>query len=218
MLKSSVILTPSLTTIYGTSTLYGKTYEVDLPDDYLHILNCVVEYKVASNSGCFKVNDIFNIGAKKLTSDMWSQVVSNYYTKPTYKNPYFFINNVTTTSSFPTVDSKVAISDITPDKLPDTRYGNASKVRMEIRYGNNSIFVLDKVYVDYLKTPKYIKLTQEEIDDIEDNSQLIEFQDYVCQEIINELTKLLLENASDPRLQTNIPINQTIAGQPQQRR
>ena len=45
----------------------------------------------------------------------------------------------------------------------------------------------------------------------EDNTQTLEFPDYVCYEIINIVTRLLLENAGDPRLQTNIPINQTIA-------
>lgn len=39
----------------------------------------------------------------------------------------------------------------------------------------------------------------------------MEFPDYVCQEIINGLVKLVMENSSDPRLQTNIPVNQTIA-------
>jgi len=33
----------------------------------------------------------------------------------------------------------------------------------------------------------------------------------MCYEIINGLAILLLENAGDQRLQTNIPINQTIA-------
>lgn len=39
----------------------------------------------------------------------------------------------------------------------------------------------------------------------------MEFPDYVCHQIINELVKLVMENSSDPRLQTNIPVNQTIA-------
>jgi hypothetical protein len=43
----------------------------------------------------------------------------------------------------------------------------------------------------------------------EDTSDEMEFSDYVCYEIINEFVKLLLENASDPRLQTNYAINQT---------
>lgn len=56
----------------------------------------------------------------------------------------------------------------------------------------------------------YIELTEEQLDTIEDTSQIIEFPDYVCYEIINEFVKLLLENSSDPRLQTHLPVNQTI--------
>lgn len=90
---------------------------------------------------------------------------------------------------------------------------------MEIRYGKeNPLFVLSKVYVDYLKVPKFIRLTQTQIDEVEDASQIFEFPDYACQEIVNELVKLLMENGSDPRLQTNIPINQSIATPGQQTR
>lgn len=69
-----------------------------------------------------------------------------------------------------------------------------------------------------MKTPQFIRLTQDQVDRVIDTSQVLEFPDYVCQEIVNELVKLLMENASDPRIQTNIPINQTIAnpGQDQQ--
>ena len=57
----------------------------------------------------------------------------------------------------------------------------------------------------------YVSMTQDKNLESEDNSQVLEFPDYVCYEIINITVRLLLENASDPRLQTNIPINQTIA-------
>lgn len=88
---------------------------------------------------------------------------------------------------------------------------------MEIRYGrDNSLFELDKVFIDYIKTPQYIRLTQEELDLVEDTSQVLEWTDYVCYEIVKELVILLLENAGDPRLQTNIPINQAIANPVQQ--
>ena len=36
-----------------------------------------------------------------------------------------------------------------------------------------------------------------------DTSQILEFPDYVCQEIINELVHLVMENTSDSRLQTH---------------
>ena len=56
----------------------------------------------------------------------------------------------------------------------------------------------------------YVSMTQDDVLLPEDNTQTLEFPD-VCYEIINIVTRLLLENASDPRLQTNVPINQTIA-------
>lgn len=57
----------------------------------------------------------------------------------------------------------------------------------------------------------YVSMTQDQVLDAIDNTQVLEFPDYICYEIINICVRLLLENASDPRLQTNIPINQTIA-------
>ena len=105
----------------------------------------------------------------------------------------------------------------TVEKDTATRYGNASKVRMEIRYGyDTSVFELQKVFVDYLKTPQYIRLTQEQVKLTQDTSQIIEFPDYVCQEIINELTMLVMENTADPRLQTNTTVTQSIANPAQQ--
>ena len=105
----------------------------------------------------------------------------------------------------------------TVEKDTATRYGNASKVRMEIRYGyDTSVFELQKVFVDYLKTPQYIRLTQEQVNLTQDTSQIIEFPDYVCQEIINELTMLVMENTADPRLQTNTTVTQSIANPAQQ--
>lgn len=97
------------------------------------------------------------------------------------------------------------------------RYGNATTARIEIRYGkDSSLFELKNVYIDYIKTPQHIRLTQEELDLTEDTSQMMEFPDYVCQEIINELVKLVLENSGDPRLQSNVAVNQSIANPAQQ--
>jgi hypothetical protein len=56
----------------------------------------------------------------------------------------------------------------------------------------------------------FIQLTYEDITSTEDHTRVLEFPDYVCFEIVNEFVKLLMENASDPRLQTNYAINQTI--------
>ena len=217
VLKSTAVLTPSPSSEFSASALYNKTYDLDLPDDYLHVLNCVVEYTVSKNFKCYNANDKVHFGAKRLTADMFSQIINNYYMRPSYKNPYFYINNVNISNTFPTTDNQLPINTQSlVEKTPELRYGNRSKVRMEIRYGkDDTLFTLSKVYIDYLKSPQFIRLTQEQVDEVEDNSQILEFPDYVCQEITNELIKLLMENASDPRLQTNIPVNQTIAN-PQQ--
>ncbi len=50
-----------------------------------------------------------HFGVKKLTSDMFSQIINNYYMRPSYKQPYFFINNVNTSNVFPTDNNQVSI-------------------------------------------------------------------------------------------------------------
>lgn len=225
VLKSTAILTPRLQTIYDSnaagSTLLHKTYEVDLPDDYLHMLNCIVEYDVKITKDCYDKGTKIQFGAQRLTADMFSQIINNYYMRPSYKRPYYYINNVNTKDTYNTSDNQSGVTFPTnPDttvsenieRISPNRYGNKSKVRMEIRYGKDStVFELFKVWIDYVKSPQFIRLTQEQVDQVIDTSQVLEFPDYVCQEIVNELVKLLMENASDPRIQSNIPVNQTIA-------
>ena len=244
VLKSTAVLVPELQTSYDAlngsdtveipeplpakhkSPLFKTTYEVDLPDDYLHILNCVVEYEVDKNYKCYDKGDRIHFGATRLTSDMFAQIINNYYMRPSYKQPYFYINNVTTRNDYKTTDNQdpIEFNGDNVEKIGEERFGNTAKVRMEIRYGkDDTLFKLSTVYIDYLKAPQFIRLTQDQVDQVIDTSQVLEFQDYVCQEIVNELVMLLLENASDPRIQSHPPINQSIAnpaqeGQEQQRK
>lgn len=163
-------------------TLHSHTYEAVLPEDYLHLLNCIVEYS-KSEDACGDGSGV-QVGASRINSDQYPTTLSNYYAQPSWKHPYYFIN-----------------------KLSDNNIN-----RIEIRLGKSKQ-IPRRVYIDYLQIPEKLNLTQEQIDDIEDNSQIMQFPEYVCLEIINELVKLILENNSDPRLQTNIPINQTIGNQ-----
>ena len=113
------------------------------------------------------------------------------------------------------INGKQNISTV--EKESGVRYGNPRGIRMEIRYGqDNSVFILEKVLVDYIKAPQTIRLTQEQVNLTQDTSQIMEFPDYVCQEIINELTMLVMENTADPRLQTNHSVTQSIANPAQQ--
>ena len=373
VLKATAILPAKKAEIYeansgnviSENSLYGAVYEVYLPLDYLHILNCICNFKVKRQIKCYDEDTYVQFGAFRLTSDIWSKIINNFYMRPSYKKPYYFIHNVNTVNdgSVPTnpynednmlstgfgtgtdipiqgtlsdslnkylqeqgltrgtnvsitktsyenetlnlieekyvtgtdsngvvwcivwdakknafskfkdsntniyvnsnlltvtttndeikaIDEVLYINGdkITTDYLLITddlleryghtylfgglprviktkhgnidliekdgihRYGNASNIRMEIRYGkDDSIFKLENVYVDYIKTPQHIRLTQEQLDLTEDTSQVMEFPDYVCQEIINELTHLLMENASDQRISTHPTVVQSIA-------
>ena len=201
---------------------YGKvadknkfTYSVNLPDDYMHILNCIVEYEVNKQFKCYSQGDHVDFPARRLTADMASGIMHNVYMKPDYKRPYFYINNIApvggeTKSVVDNTNYDASLTDSV--KNEDTRKSNASKVRLELRFGDDdSIFEPKYLYIDYIKAPMFIRLTYKDITDTEDNTRPLEFPDYVCYEIVNELVKLLMENASDPRLQTNYAINQTIA-------
>jgi hypothetical protein len=53
-------------------------------------------------------------------------------------------------------------------------------------------------------------LTEDDIYEVADNSQHLEFKPYINQEILNQLLMLIFENITDPRLATNSEINQTI--------
>lgn len=272
VLKVTTVLEPELiaNTISGVDTsdwkagnasLFGATYEVYLPLDYLHMLNCICVYKLNKRFKCYNAGDYVQFAAKRLTADSWSVVVNDYYNRPLPERPYYYIHNVNTSVQLPTnpitntttaLDTKTVGTDTSKDynvepgeapalstgpnsNLPRTinlqgitnksvvekeagvRYGNPSSVRCEIRYGkDNSVFELQSVVIDYIKAPQTIRLTQEQVDLTEDTSQIMEFPDYVCQEIINELTMLVMENTADPRLQTNTVVTQSIANPAQQ--
>lgn len=322
----------------SNEVFFNNIFQVELPDDYMHILNCIVEF---IDTGCNRCQTPlgesyitvkrdgkifhepvqyckrFHQGAKRLTTDAASQVINNFYLKPSYRNPYFYINTVNEFNTLgdlnnkeslnsevtrykinsnysgiivfdfngynikidtslvpgyrndsiaplyrcllklknqievlPGVDPKyfkdlkidlldeenvlvsslnlTSVTDSTSsttsnididgttnflvDKESYIRYGNVTKSIMEIRCGDNQKIVPVKVLIDYVKAPEQINLTQEQIDDVEDNSQILEFPDYAIYEIINILVKLILENSGNPRVQSHFPINQTIPG------
>lgn len=190
-------------------------YEVELPDDYMHILNCIVEFNVNKQFKCYNQGDHIDFPARRLTADMAAGILHNVYMKPDYKRPYFYINNIAPVKNVttPVVDNTAYDASLTDSAKPeDTRKANASKVRLELRFGDDdTIFTPSSIYIDYIKAPMFIRLTYDDLTSTDDNTRPLEFPDYVCFEIVNEFVKLLMENASDPRLQTNYAINQTIA-------
>jgi hypothetical protein len=107
VLKSKATLIPikvadeyeGLTTVEGN---HMATYYVDLPDDYLHLLNCIVIYKVKKTYKCYDKDDTWRAAATRLTADAYSQVLDNYWTQPTYKRPYYYIHNINPNVDLPT--------------------------------------------------------------------------------------------------------------------
>lgn len=255
VLKTSAILEPKLfssslasdKTKLLSNGLFKTSYYADLPTDYMHLLNCIVEYTIQqSNFKCYNKGDTVHFPVRRLTSDMYTQILNNAYMRPMYKRPYYYLSAINTNTvaqsegdrlynkpgsltgmnanDLPTKEGEEVLALekgtipenksyglINSETLAGDRLSNSSTVRLELRFGNDAtIFKPTALYIDYIKSPMYVRLTQEQIDSTIDYSQVLEFPDYVCFEITNIFVRLLMENSSDPRLQTNIPLNTTI--------
>ena len=290
VLKATATLVPTIAESTGNKAidyLRGATYFVDMPDDYLHLLNCICLFDVNKKKECWNAGDVMVVGATKLTADSWSSVVDDVYNQPTKKRPYYYVHNqndiytiesgddigkltdrnsmlptnmdtdtlhegyefgsypeenwgtIEGTSNFArTFDydsdgngtigvttgggtDKTGEEFSTVEKPAGSRHANSSRVKVEIRCGRDksNIFSLSAVQIDYVKAPQFIRLTQEQLDSDEDISQIMEFPDYVNQEIVNELVNLVMRKTNDPTLQAHMQMTQSIArptGQQQQ--
>lgn len=214
--------------------IFGATYETELPLDYFHMLNCICEYVPKKNFKCYDKGYPITFTATRLTADMWGAIINNHYMRPMYKRPYYYIHNVNVINGNSLnigtngggenedVENKRWNKDNSEtltiggqpniERNAEIRYGNQTAPRIEIRYGtDDTLFELKYVYIDYLKTPKYIRLTQNQLDKTVDSSQILEFPDYVVQQIINEAVMLIMENSMDQRIQSFVPVSQSIA-------
>lgn len=339
----------------GLSKLFAGTYEVILPQDYLHMLSCNCIFELLSDFDCYDKGNYIPFAATRLTSDKKAEIEGNSYLRPLPQRPYYCIHNVnvsdeiatnprdpdnnpygtdyttsfktdyenlkneptgdsidtdptkavikqydsskdayvkvestydptykvfkvtndyynlqgqeveewisgdnkkylikengksvaviyesTTTPTVPSITGSVKENkkysanspnpgfnrtitiknpytkeseklDIVDVKPAGLRMGNQTGVRCEFLCGkDDSVYKLRYVQIDYIKAPQHIRLTQEQIDLTRDTSQLMEFPDYVCQEIINKLILLLMENQSNQRLQTHPQVSQSI--------
>jgi hypothetical protein len=88
--------------VTSLNSLYGATYEFELPADYLHLLNCICNFKVKKQFKCYDAGTYVQFGAKRLTADAWSQIINNFYMRPQYKRPYYYIHNVNKSDYLPT--------------------------------------------------------------------------------------------------------------------
>ena len=268
VLKSTATLKPEPALPTGNKAidyLRGTTYFVEVPDDYLHLLNCICLFNVNKKNQCWDEGDVMVVGATKLLSDNWSEIINDVYNKPSKKHPYYYIHNQndiyiengqltdrnsklptninSQSASYKSENSTDNLHTLTTDddlnqivtvnaksnfkrtfdfdgneedcvnKPSGSRFANSSKVKIEIRCGKDksNIFDLSAVQIDYIKAPQYVKLTQEQLDSEIDISQIMEFPEYVNQEIINELVNLIMLKTNNPSLQAHMQITQSIA-------
>lgn len=191
------------------NVMYGTSYDCQLPDDYVHILGCRAVFNLQSK----KCEDgrVQVVGVNKLDTNTFPQVGQNWYMKPSHNRPYYQIINIKQTDG-PIDPNITGQSGTTPNSKKESgkRYGNALKPIMQIICGNDPKAVLKAVEIQYLQAPRYVKLDQEDLDSVEDTSTVLEFSDYVCNEIIKQLVSSILENQKDERIQSFIPVNQSI--------
>jgi len=155
-----------------------------LPANYMHLLSLTVDMQVESSSVSCDASGIASASVKRLTQDVAGGIMNNAFLKPSYRNVYY---------------------QITDDYLTGVRAG-----ALQIYNGSPLKSTILGFTLDYIKQPTTINLTAAQRDFPLDNSAVLEWPEYVCNELVKRVVKLILENQQNPRLQSNIPINQTI--------
>ena len=173
-----------------------------LPTDYWHLLpGGIVNFtKAAGTTPCV---DTWQSTPIKSDSQLNSGIFKDYYTKPSYKRPYLLMHEF---------HNVVTVGQVT----------TTTTYEVEIKSGDKKIYKPTTLQIDYLKKPNLpnltiketdqtnLYLTYEELESDTDISQKLEFPENYCYEIVKKLTALVLEQTGDPRMQNNIPLNQTM--------
>ena len=141
-LKTSVRLNILQDTTFSTfAPKEDNTYYCKLPSNYLHLLNCIVEFENTANDRCTFGLQKKQSMARRLTSDMYPSIIRNAYFKPSYKCPYYFINN----SELELVDDfkqelEKIINPLSAEETEREKYSQFyDNLRMEIRCGNTKL-------------------------------------------------------------------------------
>jgi len=167
----------------------AKSVTIPLPNNYYHLTGCTISYEATKDYKCYDKGEVFEETVKRLTTDAKAFIKNNYYLKPAINRPYFSVKN--------------RLGNVVPD--------------LEIETGVLPDSVKIKaITVDCLRTPSKVELLDSVLNDPNHPGIPMEFPEYICLEIINELVLLALENQSDPRAGQVYQINQSIAPTNQQ--
>jgi len=171
--------------------------------DYLHVVSCRVvmqghKYSVGAD-GTKYTNLTFP--AKRLTFDMLNYIENNTYLRPARNRPYYQV--------FDNKDNISTVKYSTED--PNSRdYQNRPKFKVYIGR-SNKVLNPKQVSIDYIKMPAFVLLDDLDLFSAgEDSSQVLEFPDYLKNEIVRRVTDYLLEKTGNPRIQSHPALNQEI--------
>ena len=136
---------------------------------------------------------------------MLNAIQNNTYLNPAPNRPYYQVfDNVQNSGS-----------TVYPQSSSEYKgYQNKPLLRVHIGAANE-FMEMWSVEFDYLKTPEKVTIYDEDIFAAdEDTSQVLEFPDYLSNELVKRCTAYLLEKVNDPRIQTQPALNQEIPAVP----
>ena len=232
---NELILKGDKTTYSNGNYITEAVYNMQLPSNYYHLLNCLVTYELGSNFKGYKKDSMVQFAAKKINSESYANIINNAFLRPTYNRPYFNVLNDYNQIKGDWINAQDkynsdVVRSFIDKKAGDTKAHNAFYDEnhdgtlnnedtfvgpiLQINYGrDNSIFQLVRVDIDYLRVPSRIVLTAEQLDQTVDYSQIMEFPEYVCQQIIHEIVLLVMAKDGSPKINlvasadTSIPNN-----------
>ena len=213
-----ITFSPATTVARGTSVLVSTDPVVIVDDnitgnretevsfvssDYLHLISCRVLWKTKRPS----TNEITHLifPAKRMTYDMLNAIQNNTYLRPGPNRPYYQLFDNTNNSG---------ITNLSISSEDYRAYQNKPKVKVHIG-SKDSVMEIRSIDFEYLKTPEIVTIYDSDIfSATTDPSQILEFPDYLLNEIVKRCTIYLLEKAGDPRIQSQPAFNQEIPAVP----
>lgn len=181
--------TPGVT-VTGQRTRHGISFQ--FPDNYYHLLKCNLGLTPKQNFKCYEQGLTTEFTCHRLTDD--KAIETNTYLKAKYTNPYVYIYNNNTFA--PYAGSTIANRDRQPS--------------FEIKTGLvEDMFNYTFIDVRYIRYPRVLNLTQSQLEGAGDTSNVMEFPDFICDEILKRMVAYVMERNSDPRTSSAFQVSNT---------
>ena len=135
-----------LRVLQTTATLSKKSGGYfELPDDYLHILNCMAVFEgVSSRSERCGISYLKEVKypCRKMTADIEAGIVNNYYLKPAVNRPYYYLvtDRELVDQDLNSFEGNSSSEDRDVDTLfkdSGDRTANPTKVTLRLEYGES---------------------------------------------------------------------------------